>query len=663
VLKPEPMRHLTVVMLTSDLERTARTIARHGVLHLLDIRQWTEAAGAVRPLDVEERLRDVTEVADQLTGLAELLGLPRQVEPEGEVREGPVELAPVRERAAAIGVEVRAVAQRRAELEHAAAELIKLQGSMRALAGIGLPIERLRDLRYVYLVSGLLPARNARRLRESAARIPHLLMMGERPQPDARVLATALTLRADQDAIDRALRSVQFEPVPLPQGVTGTPADVSAEIDRQLEEARERLAAVDAERKAIAERYGEELANLRRLVWQERLLVEARGRMGASERVAVVAGWVPAVLARRLEEAIRAVLGERCVLEWRDPVTLDDVRRGRIPVPILLRNPALIRPFERLVRNYGLPRYTEIEPTAVVALAFLTMFGFMFGDVGQGLVLFAIGYFMYRRMFRYRDYALILMECGVFATLFGFLYGSVFGVERWLPALWLRPMEDMQQLMRTAIAFGVVFLSLGLILNLVNAMRARDAAALWGRNGLLFAVGYWTAVGLAIRRVWAGPDAVGMGTALVWLVPPLTLILLREPVGLLWKATRDHTWPGVAEIMALMVQSVVEVLDAVVGAIANTATFIRLAAFALAHAGLFLATFSVADALARTSGGTVGAVVAIVVGNVVIIALEGLIVSIQSIRLEYYEFFSKFYSGGGEEYRPLRLASSGTVRA
>ncbi len=650
-------------MLTSELERTARAIARHGVLHLLDVRQWTETAGAVRPFDVGERLREAQEIADQLSGLAELLGLPGETEPDGDVGEGAVELGPVRDRAAAIVAEVQAVAHRRAELEDAAAQLTKLQGSVRALAPIGLPIERLRDLRYVHLASGLLPARNTARLRESAARIPHLLMIAERPQPDGRVLASVLTLRGDQDAIDRALRSVQFEPVPLPEGVTGTPAEVSAGIDRQLDQVQARLAAVDADRAAFAERYGSEIAALRRLVEQERLLIEARGRMGASERVAVVAGWVPAVLAPRLEQTIRSVLGERCVLEWRDPISIAEVRRGRIPVPILLRNPALIRPFERLVRNYGLPRYTEIEPTAVVAVAFLTMFGFMFGDVGQGLVLFAIGYFLYLRMFRYRDYALILMECGVFATLFGFLYGSVFGVEDWLPALWLRPMEDMGRLIHTAIAFGIVFLSLGLILNLVNAIRARDAAALWGRNGLLFAVGYWIAVGLAIRRVWGGPGAVSMGMALVWLVPPLALILLREPVGLMWKAMRARTWPGAMEIIALTVQSIVEVLDAAVSAIANTATFIRLAAFALSHAGLFLATFSVADAVARTSGGTVGAAIAIVVGNVVIIALEGLIVSIQSIRLEYYEFFSKFYSGGGEEYRPLRLASSGNGRA
>ena len=111
-------------------------------------------------------------------------------------------------------------------------------------------------------------------------------------------------------------------------------------------------------------------------------------------------------------------------------------------------------------------------------------------------------------------------------------------------------------------------------------------------------------------------------------------------------------------MFASLVESVVEVLDTVISSISNTATFIRLAAFALSHAGLFMATFSVADAVSHTAGGTIGAVLVIVLGNVVIIALEGLIVSIQSIRLEYYEFFSKFYSGGGEEYRPLHIAAA-----
>jgi V/A-type H+-transporting ATPase subunit I len=323
----------------------------------------------------------------------------------------------------------------------------------------------------------------------------------------------------------------------------------------------------------------------------------------------------------------------------------------------------LIRPFESLLRTYGLPRYGEVEPTAVVALAFLTMFGFMFGDVGQGAVLFAIGYFIYRRMFRYRDYAVILMECGVFASAFGFLYGSVFGSERWLPALWLQPMHDVGRLVRTAIGFGIAFISLGFALNLLNALRRRDLATLWERNGLFAALAYWIAVGLLIRYATGGRGSVTLGTALLWLALPAALILLKEPVRAVIRGVREHRAPDATELFALVVESLVELLDTIVSTIANTATFIRLAAFAISHAGLFLAVFSVADAVAGSGGaaGTIGAWAVIVLGNAVIIALEGLIVAIQSVRLEYYEFFSKFYSGGGEAYRPLRFGAGQSV--
>jgi V/A-type H+-transporting ATPase subunit I len=534
--------------------------------------------------------------------------------------------------------------------------------NLRALAPVGLPLEDLRRLHYVYLTSGLLIERNLPRLRDSLARIVHFVSPVGPIGVDGRVLVTALCLRSDQDVLDRALRSVHFERVDLPAHLSGTPEQAIAQVEAQLASGRHAITASEQERTALAQRLAPEIRALHAAVERERLLVKARGLMGHSERIALITGWVPAVLAARLEQSIRAANDGRCVIEWTEPPAIEDVRRGRIPVPILLHNALLIRPFERLLRGYGLPRYGEIEPTAVVALGFLTMFGFMFGDVGQGAVLFAVGYFIYRRMFRYRDYAVILMECGVFAIAFGFLYGSVFGVERWLPALWLHPMEDIPRLMQTAILFGIGFLSVGLGLNLLNACRRRDVSALWERNGLLGAMAYWIAAALFIRRITAGVGAVTLGTALIWLGVPLALIFLKEPALAVWKGIRDRSWPGASDVFALIVQSLVEVLDTVLGTVANTATFIRLAAFALSHAGLFLATFSVADAVSHTGGGTVGAVLVVALGNVVIIALEGLIVSIQSIRLEYYEFFSKFYSGGGEEYRPLRFASAQSAR-
>jgi len=658
VLSPEPMRHLSLVVMTDDLEAVTRAIASIGVLHLLDIRRMEEGIGAVRPYNVSDELTRFERLAHALDGVAEFLSLRRtDVEETGDAEER-VDPLTLETRVQAITTAVEELRQRLVQARNDVAQLQNLLRTLQALAPLGLPVEHMRQLRYVHLTSGLLPARNLLRLQESMARIVSVILPAGEASANGRVLITALCLRRDRDVLDRALRSAQFEPLEVPAHLTGTPAEGTVQVSEQIVARQEVVVALEQERRALAERVGAEIAALRTRIARERLLAEARGLMGHSERTALLSGWVPAVLTKALGQTIHKAVGSRSVLQWSAPDEMESVRSGHVPVPILLHNPVLIRPFERLLRAYGLPRYGEIEPTAVVALGFLTMFGFMFGDVGQGAVLFAAGFFMYRRMFRYRDYSIILMECGVSAALFGVLYGSVFGVERWLPALWLRPLDDMATLMKTAVGFGVAFLSLGLTLNMVNAVRRGDRAALWERNGLLAALAYWIAVGVLIRLVSATSGAMTLRTAGVWLAVPLTLIFLKEPARLIVKGLRTHEWPDASEAFALTVQSLVEVLDTVVSAISNTATFIRLAAFALSHAGLFLATFSVADAVAGMAGGSVAAVLVIVLGNLVIIALEGLIVSVQSVRLEYYEFFSKFYSGGGEAYRPLHLASA-----
>ncbi len=652
------MRHLSLVVIEGDLEATIRAITHVGVLHLLNVRHWTETLGAIRPYDVSARLTRLEALARALDQAHRFFGLqsPEASDPVMTVdHAGGFDLQAVEGRTDAISSEVDALRRRFTQAAEDGEHLQNLLHNLRALAPLGLPLQDLGGLRYVYLTSGLLPERHLPRLRESLARLPHLITPANVTTADRRLLVTALCLRSGQPTLERALRSAQFERVELPQ-LSGTPEDAMVRIEEQLQANRNTLAVIAEERDALGTRLAPELGTLHALIARERLLVEARGFMGHSERVALISGWVPVAVAGRMERAIRAATSGRCVTQWRAPAALDDVRRGRIAVPILMRNPVLIRPFERLLRNYGLPRYGEVDPTAVVALAFLAMFGFMFGDVGQGAVLFAIGYCIYRQMFRYRDYAIILMECGVFAVGFGLLYGSVFGVEGWLPALWLRPLDDMATLIATALAFGIAFLSIGFALNFVNAIRRGDASALWERNGLLAALAYWIAVAVCMRRLTAGPEAISLGTAALWLSVPMSLMLFKEPARALWKGIREGRRPDATELFALAVESLVEVMDTVVSAVSNTATFIRLAAFALSHAGLFLATFSVAEAVSRSAAGTLGAALVIIIGNAVIIGLEGLIVAIQSVRLEYYEFFSKFYTGGGVEYRPLRFA-------
>jgi V/A-type H+-transporting ATPase subunit I len=387
--------------------------------------------------------------------------------------------------------------------------------------------------------------------------------------------------------------------------------------------------------------------------------VEARAFAGRSEAVVFLAGWIPDDRVAAVRAAVQGASGGRCFVGVDDPADIDSVRSGTEPVPILFRNPALVRPFEQLLAAYGAPAWREIDPTPLVAVGFWIMFGLMFGDVGHGAVLAGLGLFVFRRLVRYRDYGVILMECGVASALFGFAYGSVFGFEHALPALWFRPMEDVPRLLRVGAAFGVVVLGLSFALGVLNAALRRDvAAALFGAHGLLGALAYWIAAALGLRWLATGELGVSLGLATALVALPLSALFARG----VWAASRGGSGSGGGALAALL-GSAVELVDFVVRSIANTVSFVRIAAFAVSHAGLLLAVFALAETVAGARGGWIWSALVIVAGNLLILALEGLIVSIQGVRLVYYEFFSRFHAGAGLPYRPLRLRPGGLEEA
>ena len=436
--------------------------------------------------------------------------------------------------------------------------------------------------------------------------------------------------------------------VPAP-GAAGTLDETLADVEAQVQNLEEAARQMETRRHELRDQMGPELVRIRNRIDLTRTLLRARVLFGKVDRSYLVSGWIPASLVDKLKEALAQELGEQAVLEVLSAEAVPGAREGVLKIPILFNNPYLLRPFERLTTAYGTPAYGEVEPTAFLAVSFLLMFGLMFGDVGQGAVLFLLGYVIFHRFFRYTDYGIILMECGVASTVFGCLYGSVFGLEDLIPALWFRPMKEVTYFLKMAIIFGVAAISLGLILSFINALRLRSVR-LPGAD-LLAALFYWILAGLGLRYLltgaWAWDFWVAVGVAAVTLGLGGVFVLQR-----LWLAPPKVGSPAEGWSLKIL-EGVIEVVDGTIRFVANTISFIRIAAFALAHAGLFVAVFSLADTLSRMGGGGPAYWLTIFLGNVVIILLEGLVVSIQIVRLEYYEFMSKFFHGGGERFKPL----------
>jgi len=370
-----------------------------------------------------------------------------------------------------------------------------------------------------------------------------------------------------------------------------------------------------------------------------------------SAKALFIAGWMDAKDRERLFAILRGICGDRfiaAVSDRRDP-----------DAPVRLMNSRLLKPFELLVKTMGMPANSEIDPTPLTAVTFVVMFGLMFGDLGQGLVI-ALGGLLLRRMAKMRgdpestlgQAGGILVACGLSAALCGILYGSFFSNEHLIPALLFHPIENIMRLFAVTILLGVLFISLGLGINVLNnLMNGNYTEALLEKRGLAVFILYGSVVILAVRYTLTGqgpaPWAVG-----VFVLFPLAVFSLRGVLGpLLFKSPRPHN------TVEYIIETCVEILEIGLSMLANTVSFIRVGAFALSHAGLSIVTYTLAG-IVDPAMRSVGAIAVIIVGNIFIIGFECLICLIQSMRLEYYEFFSKFFRGDGVGFVPFRLKAT-----
>ena len=515
-----------------------------------------------------------------------------------------------------------------------------------------LDFSRLANRTFIHWTVGLVPVQGLEKLEESLSQVHHALM--EIGASREQMLILLFGLKRDWPVIERALKGALFEAIELPSGLTGTVQENISSLAAEIVSHKERRQDLAQQRETLQRKFSHELLHLRERIIAARQILSARRFFGKIDKSYLITGWIPERLCPTLEEELQRITDGHVIFEKVDPEDIREVREGIIKIPILFNNPFLISPFEKLTDLYGTPRYKEVEPTIFFALTFLTLFGMMFGDVGQGLVLFLLGYLIFRRFYRYMDYGIILMECGLVSTLFGFLYGTVFGLENIIPALWFRPLDNITYLVKIALFLGVALVSLGLRLNLVNAIRLKEFDKLLGVSGFAGALLYWMTAGLAMKYLLTGRVGPEELSLLGWVTAVSGGHHDCASASLSPHLEKGQPQPisGGAGLVTDLMESIVEVFDDLLQFVTNTISFIRVAAFALSHTALFIAVFSIAQTLSHEKDTGILYWFIVALGNIVIIFLEGLIVSIQTVRLEYYEFFGKFFRGGGERFKP-----------
>ena len=452
------------------------------------------------------------------------------------------------------------------------------------------------------------------------------------------------------DRIDTVFSSLQFERIYLPDEYAGTPKTEVERLENELANLKAKEQALDAKDSEYL------LTRQTSLQDASQVLKSYEANFNVRKYAActhdkdhpfyILCGWMTKEDAVALHRDLAKDADTFFVLEdSKEHVT-------SIP-PTKLKNIPLLRPFEMFVKMYGLPSYDEFDPTLLIAITYSIFFGFMFGDAGQGLVLLIGGFLLYK--FKKIDLAAIISCCGFFSTIFGCLFGSVFGFEDVIPALWLRPMNNMMSVpfigklntvFIVAIGFGMCLILLCMVFNILNAWKAGDVEHIWfDTNSVAGLVFYGSAV-VSIALILNGKTLPGGIVLFIMFGVPLILIFLKEPLTALIEK-KSEVMPK--EKGMFVVQGLFEMFEVLLSYFSNTLSFVRIGAFAVSHAAMM----EVVLMLAGAESGNLNWIV-VVLGNLFVCGMEGLIVGIQVLRLEYYEMFSRFYKGTGRKFEPFR---------
>lgn len=444
-----------------------------------------------------------------------------------------------------------------------------------------------------------------------------------------------------QGNIDSLFASLFFERIRISDDVKGYPKEALARLDDEIEELENRIEMLDNDSKAFVERNLERLQDLYNFTIQLNEVFEVRRFAVRSREAFYLTGWIPESQAKDFEELVDKTELVTCIFE-------DDTSIKKAQPPTHLKNWKFFRPFEALINMYGTPSYNEIDPTLFVGVTYLLFFALMFGDVGQGIVIALMAFVFYKKF--NMEVAKLGIYLGIGSTISGIFYDSVFGFEGIISGYTKIPtihvMDHQLEVLGAGIALGVILIIISMMLNIINKYKQEDIGKLlFDRNGIAGFVLYIGIIGVVITVALGGN--VSIFVILLFLFAPLIVIFLAHPLENLLKH-HEHIFPE--DKTGFFIEAFFELVETLIAILSNTVSFMRVGAFALNHVGFFMAFHSLADIVQGT-----GSIFVMIFGNILIIVLEGLIVGIQGLRLEYYELFSKFFDGDGVEFKPFKI--------
>ncbi|WXR62325.1 V-type ATPase 116kDa subunit family protein [Peptostreptococcaceae bacterium AGR-M142] len=518
-------------------------------------------------------------------------------------------------------------------------KLMKMQINLNFIENKKLPLYDIFNSKYLDFKMGYIPKERVLKIKKNYENISSLIFnIGEGNYESMYLFACTKDMVEERENL---LKSLNFSPLLLDENmVEGDVKKTIDNIEKKIREEEAELLELKLQLKKYKEEKKNDLKEAYSLLMLKKKIFELKNKMAFGDQFMYVAGWVPKSCVKDLDK-IFDNLKKQIIFFYKE--NKDEIS---VTPPTKLKNNFISKNFEILVKLYGIPAYKEVDPTNFLAITYLLFFGAMFGDVGQGAVFLVFGIFLNKKD-EFKPYGKILMSLGCSSIVFGFLYGSIFGFEDLILPLFIRPIENINYVLSISVLFGVILIFLSFILSFVNLMKQREfKEVIFSKNGISGFLLYSSL--LLIIAHFIGIKIIDIKLAFSLMSVFILMMILKVPIlNVVLKEKEDYD----GGIKAYFTESIFEMIETLMGFMSNTISFIRIGAFALNHVGLFLAFLTMAELI---NNGPFSILI-LIIGNIVIITLEGLIVFIQGLRLEYYELFSKYFKGDGVEYKPFKL--------
>ncbi len=494
------------------------------------------------------------------------------------------------------------------------------------------------------------------------------------PLGEDKTRILAASSKKGRFALDTELRRFGFVGLEIPSDFKGIPDDVLESLKNQIVEVEKNVSQTKAEKEAYKTAHQEDIIRLLGNFSIGKQIHDIKEKLEATQLVYRITGWIQATETDSFMKDLDDLTEGRIAIRGYDPKEVPSVADGNEKVPVKLKHGKFVTAFERMIFSYGSPVYGTIDPTPFVAFFFTLLFGIMFGDLGQGLVFVIVGILLTNHWIPFfkswHKFGPIFIAIGCSSSVMGILTGEFFCNEHLLepvgkfltglfvgkenafaPILHMMPSADtvgnMFMFFLFTIGVGFIINSVGLIINIINNFILKQyGKAIFGKTGICGTVFFWYVISMVIRIF-----AFGSSIAIYdWIVIGISLlgVFFAEPLERLVEGHKPILENG---LFAALIQGVVELLEVISSYLSNSVSFLRVGAFALAHAVLSYIIYTMSNLIPVF----IGQLAVLIIGNAIVIVLEGMIVAIQVIRLQYYEFFSKFFTETGKEFIPFKF--------